>query len=189
MATKSGGRALAKRQRRKLDKKGRGEGGQYFVLPYGVAQSAAWRSMSGPAVKVWVELRCRFNGSNNGRLTLSLDEAARLLGIGKATAQRAFAELEAKGFDPCDAPRAMVRSARDRMGGDRPVRQRRNCDARLEPLEAAHGDWQKIQISGFRTIPLVSRTGPLENREPDFRAASAPVGLERRYRVGSRMDR
>ena len=68
------------------------------MLPYGVAQSAAWRSMSGPAVKVWVELRCRFNGSNNGRLTLSLDEAARLLGIGKATAQRAFAELEAKGF-------------------------------------------------------------------------------------------
>ena len=27
-----------------------------------------------------------------------MDEAARLLGIGKATAQRAFAELEAKGF-------------------------------------------------------------------------------------------
>jgi DNA-binding transcriptional regulator YhcF (GntR family) len=43
-------------------------------------------------------VRRRYNGGNNGDLSLSLDEAARLLGIGKATAARAFAELEAKGF-------------------------------------------------------------------------------------------
>ncbi|MBO6864080.1 MAG: helix-turn-helix domain-containing protein [Alphaproteobacteria bacterium] len=61
-------------------------------------QSDAWRSLSGPAVKVFLELRSRFNGGNNGRLHLSLDEAARLLGIGKATVQRAFNDLESRGF-------------------------------------------------------------------------------------------
>jgi DNA-binding transcriptional MocR family regulator len=35
---------------------------------------------------------------SNGDLSLSLEEAARLLHLGKATVARAFAELEAKGF-------------------------------------------------------------------------------------------
>jgi hypothetical protein len=73
-------------------------GGQFVPIPYDMAESAAWRSLSGAAVKVYVELRRRFNGSNNGELSLSLDEAARLLHLGKATVARAFAELEAKGF-------------------------------------------------------------------------------------------
>ena len=63
-----------------------------------MAQSRAWRSLSGNAVKVYVELRSRYNGGNNGDLSLSLDEGARLLGIGKATVQRSFAELDEKGF-------------------------------------------------------------------------------------------
>ena len=58
----------------------------------------AWRSLSGAGVKVFVELRSRYHGGNNGDLSLSLDEAARLLHIGKATAARAFRELEDKGF-------------------------------------------------------------------------------------------
>jgi len=85
-------------RKRRTNAKGRRDTEQYLLISYAMARSAAWRSLSGPAVKVWVELRCRFNGNNNGKLSLSLDEAARLLGIGKATAQRAFAELEEKGF-------------------------------------------------------------------------------------------
>jgi predicted transcriptional regulator len=71
---------------------------QFVPIIYPMAKSDAWRSLSGSAVKVYVELHTRFNGGNNGELSLSLDEAARLLRIGKATAQRAFAELEEKGF-------------------------------------------------------------------------------------------
>ena len=58
----------------------------------------AWPSRSGSAVKVWVELHTRDNGGNNGKLSLSLDEASRLLGLGKATVDRAFKELDKKGF-------------------------------------------------------------------------------------------
>ena len=89
---------MKKPSRRKVNTTGRNETEQYVPIPYTMARHPAWRSLGGAAVKVWVELRSRFNGRNNGDLSLSLDEAARLLGIGKATAQRAFAELETKGF-------------------------------------------------------------------------------------------
>lgn len=72
--------------------------GQYFPLPYVMAQSAAFRSLSGGALKVLVQLRCRFNGDNNGEVFLSFQEAAEMLGISKSTAARAFAELKEKGF-------------------------------------------------------------------------------------------
>lgn len=88
----------SKKHRRRVNATGRNETEQFVPIGYAMAQSAAFRSLGGNALKVWVELRSRFNGMNNGKLTLSLDEAARTLGIGKATAQRAFSELEAKGF-------------------------------------------------------------------------------------------
>ena len=72
--------------------------GQYVPLYYSFLRSPAWRSLSGAAVKVWLELHTRFNGGNNGKLTLSYNEAMTLLGLGKSTVQRAFKELEEKGF-------------------------------------------------------------------------------------------
>ena len=81
------------------DQKGRSKGdGQYFKLPYVMARSATWRSLSGPAVKVYLELRTRYNGTNNGALSLSMDEGARLLAVSKSTIKRALGELEEKGF-------------------------------------------------------------------------------------------
>lgn len=100
----AGARAMARRRKlgRAVDKTGRSKGGeQYAPLPYALLQSPAWRSLSGPAVKVFLELRTRFHGANNGRLTLSLDEAKRLLGLGKATVQRALLELQDKGLIIC----------------------------------------------------------------------------------------
>ena len=85
------------RGRRYRTRRGKSED-QFFALCYAIARSPAFRSLSGAALKVFLEVRTRFNGGNNGELSLSLDEAARLLGIGKGTAQRAFAELQEKGF-------------------------------------------------------------------------------------------
>jgi hypothetical protein len=72
--------------------------GQYLPLPYAQLKSDAWRSLSGSAVRLWLELHTRYNGGNNGNLRLSFAEAGELLGMGKATVQRAYAELVAKGF-------------------------------------------------------------------------------------------
>lgn len=78
--------------------KGHDSEGQYINLPYAQLKSEAWRSLSGAAVKVWLELHTRFNGGNNGNVRLSMNEAVKALGISKGTAQRAFIELEEKGF-------------------------------------------------------------------------------------------
>ncbi len=83
----------------KPNRKGRNDTEQYVPISYPMAKSAAFRSLSGSAIKVWIELRSRFNGRNNGDLSLSMDEGSRLLGIGKATVKRGFDELEAKGFN------------------------------------------------------------------------------------------
>lgn len=83
---------------RRTNAKGRNDADPYMVLPYRMTKHDAWRGLSGPAVKVWIEVRSRFNGGNNGKITLSQDEAARLLHMSKGTVVRAFSELEEAGF-------------------------------------------------------------------------------------------
>ena len=68
----------------------RSDEGQYVPLPYAMIKSQAWRALSGPAVKLWLELHTRFNGGNNGKVFLSMNEAAEILGLGKATVQRVW---------------------------------------------------------------------------------------------------
>lgn len=82
------------------DKRGRSKNpeGQYAPLAYEMLRSAAWRSLSGSAIKVFLELHTRFDGFNNGELFLSLEEAAKFLGMGKSTAKAGFDELIEKGF-------------------------------------------------------------------------------------------
>lgn len=84
---------------------GRSKGsGQFYALTYRMLTSDEFRGLSGPAVKLWLELNSRYQVlgnerfSNNGKISLSMTEAARLLGLGKTTVTRAFRELENKGF-------------------------------------------------------------------------------------------
>ena len=72
--------------------------GQYLPLSYAQLKSPAWRSLSGTAIKLWLELHTRYNGGNNGALTLSFAEAAEILGMSKGTVQRAYDELVDRGF-------------------------------------------------------------------------------------------
>ena len=83
----------------KHNKKGRSLNfGQFAPMPYNLLKSEAWRSLKGSSVKVFLELRARYNGHNNGDLSLSYAEAARILGIGKSTVKSAYAELTEKGL-------------------------------------------------------------------------------------------
>ncbi len=134
---------------RKHNVKGRSRNeGQYFLLPYSMTRSEAWRSLGGYALKVFIELRCRFNGSNNGALRLSYDEATRLLGGSKSTVARAFKELEEKGF--------IVKTKEGRWYGRLATEWRvtdKPCNGHL-----ATRDWQnwkpkKKQILGTVTVP------------------------------------
>ena len=91
MSTKKPGRGA--------DRKGRSKTrGKFVALGNGLLTSEAWRSLSGSAVRYYIELRRRYNGSNNGELHLSLEEAKKLLGMAKDTALRAQQELADKGL-------------------------------------------------------------------------------------------
>jgi hypothetical protein len=69
-----------------------------MTLDYVMTQSAAFRTLPGHAVKVFIELRGRYNGNNNGHLRLSFLEAKRLLEMGQGTIDRAFRVLQERGF-------------------------------------------------------------------------------------------
>ena len=103
MATPKGRPTMRRRRRKppglRVDANGHSiETQQYVNVPYRFLNSDAFRSLGGAACKVYWELRSRFNGRNNGELHLSLEEAAALLRMGKATVARALRELVDKGF-------------------------------------------------------------------------------------------
>ncbi len=154
---------------RKVNAKGRNNDEQYVNLSYRMLRSPAWRALGGPAVKVYFELRARFNGGNNGQLTLSLDEGARLLGIGKATVGRALIELQVKGF--------IVMTKRGRWYG-RQATEYAVTDKPVNGLPATNAwkHWRpEKQILGSEVDPSAPLTGPLQNRRKSDRSATAPV--------------
>ena len=82
-----------------LAKKGVIESTERFVkLTYPLIESEAWRWLRPISQSVYIELRRRFNGSNNGKISFSLAEGARILRASKSSIQKALVELEEHGF-------------------------------------------------------------------------------------------
>jgi len=71
------------------------------MLRHWILKSAAWKSLRPAPRALYFELRRRFNGRNNGEISMAVREAAAELHIAKDTASAAFRELEAKGFIKC----------------------------------------------------------------------------------------
>ena len=84
---------------KRLAKKGVIESKERFIrLTYPLIESQAWRWLGPISQSVYIELRRRFNGSNNGRISLSLSEAAHILKASKSTISKALNQLETHGF-------------------------------------------------------------------------------------------
>lgn len=78
---------------------GRNDGeGRHVRLPFYLMDTPAWQSLDPVARVIYVELKRRFNGSNNGRICYGVREAAAALRIGKSTAARALTILVDRGF-------------------------------------------------------------------------------------------
>jgi hypothetical protein len=176
---------------RRVNQKGRNEGEQYAVVTYAMLHSPAWRSLSGAAVKVFLELRTRFHGGNNGRLILSLEEASRLLGLGKGTVCRALGELQDKGF--------VIRTKKGHWYG-RQASTWAVVDKPIEGMGAVQGwkTWQppppkakkppKTKL-GARMDPSVAAMGAEMDREHSHGSTTAPVRALRLVATGAGMDR
>ncbi len=86
----------------KHDKTGRTKSGDKFAKLFLVTlQCRAWRALSPYAQRLYPWLLLEWTGSkenNNGHISLSVRQAAKLLGSHTETARRAFLDLQAKGF-------------------------------------------------------------------------------------------
>ena len=153
---------MPKRRRRKTNATGRNEkDGQFLPIPYTMARSPAFRSLSGTSLKVWIELRTRFNGQNNGMVSLSLREAAALLGMSQSTAQRALNELAEMGF--------IKRRARGNWYG-RKAAEFILCDCRYQGHPASR-NWQSWRPKNKSSVPRRTakrRSGSPEYRDPEL---------------------
>ncbi|MCV2892574.1 helix-turn-helix domain-containing protein [Lentibacter sp. XHP0401] len=127
-------------------------------------KSKAWRSLSGAAIKVWLELHTRYNGGNNGKLHLSMNEAAQILSLGKATVQRAFVELQAKGFIALEAE------------GNWYSRRAHDWRLTVKPMQRPKGkevpthdwrNWRGKTKHGSKADPSGSAVVPFQNQRRD----------------------
>lgn len=84
--------------RRYSYRKGKQGTGRFVQLPEWVQASEAWATLPPGPRCLYIELKRRFNGSNNGRITLSHREAAKLLNCHRNTVGPWFRELEERGF-------------------------------------------------------------------------------------------
>lgn len=76
----------------------RGKGGRFVQLPEWLQASEAWATMRPGPRALYVEMKRRFNGGNNGQIVLSYRDAASALSVHRNTVGAWFAELEERGF-------------------------------------------------------------------------------------------
>lgn len=75
--------------------------GKCAILPLAVLYTDAWQSLSSAAQALFPWLIMEFKGAkynNNGKIRLSVRQAAERMGVARDTAARAFQDLQAKGF-------------------------------------------------------------------------------------------
>jgi hypothetical protein len=72
--------------------------GRHVQLPEWLQTSEAWRTLPVGPRALYVEIKRRYNGSNNGRVILSHRDAAKAVNAHRNTVGRWFSELEERGF-------------------------------------------------------------------------------------------
>ncbi len=82
----------------KVNNKGRSKNEAFICLHRGVTSSAAWKSLSCEGKALLLEIWALHNGLNNGSIGYSHRQARSALRIGNDKVQRAFRELQDKGF-------------------------------------------------------------------------------------------
>lgn len=72
--------------------------GHFVQLHEWFQKTEAWATLPPGPRALYIELKRRYTGSNNGRITMSHREAAKLLNVHRNTVGPWFRELEARGF-------------------------------------------------------------------------------------------
>lgn len=76
----------------------RGGAGRHVQLPEWLQASEAWCNLKPGPRALYIELKRRFNGANNGKIFLSHREAALAICLSRNSVGPMFKELQGKGF-------------------------------------------------------------------------------------------
>ena len=72
--------------------------GRFVQLPEWILKTEAWRNLSLPSRCLYIELKRRYVGNNNGSIKLSYRECENLLGLHRNSIGQRFVELQKMGF-------------------------------------------------------------------------------------------
>jgi hypothetical protein len=148
---------------------GRDKGdGRHVRLEHYLLKTEAWRSLDPVARAIYIELKYRYNGSNNGRIRYGIREAAADLRVGKSTAARALAALTERGF--------IIAASRGHF--DRKIRHSSEwllteypahvdidtAGVSIRAHDLAKKDftrWPQLRTVSQQTVPVVGLSGPV----------------------------
>ena len=102
-------------------KRGKRGAGRHVQLSEWLQAKEAWATLPPGPRALYIELKRRYNGRNNGQIILSHRDAAKAIVCSKNTVGRYFAELEARGFihmtqAPCLGPSGIGQAAHWALG-------------------------------------------------------------------------
>lgn len=150
---------------------GRNDGfDRYVQLPHYLLKTAAWKSLDAVARSLYVELKYRFNGSNNGSIGYGIRQTAADLHVSKSTAARAFRSLAEHGFIIAAKEGKFDRKSRhssewllteypSNIDIEHPDRK-----LKIRPLDPARKDfarWPRAATGSQQTVSVVGLTGPV----------------------------
>jgi len=131
-------------------------GPRFIQLFYFMMDTAAWKDLNAVERAIYVEITRRYNGANNGKISLSAREIASELKISKGTAARALRSLAEHGFivvEKRGAFHCKIRHASEYRLTLYESNIATNYQDKLPTKEFLR--WPEIQI----TVPVVKPTG------------------------------
>ena len=112
--------------------------GQFVIVLFAMLRHPNFRRLSADAVRVWLEMHLAYNGSNNGEIGFSVQNAMDCLHSGSGKASKAINELIEARFIVCTRDSSFnmkTRRAREWMLTTQPLR-----------MGAASNEWKKITV-------------------------------------------
>lgn len=82
----------------KYDNRGNSKNKRFLKIEHWIMKSEAWKSLTAQEVRIYLLLIERYNGANNGRIGLSVRQAAKNGHVSPTTAAKALLSLTEKGF-------------------------------------------------------------------------------------------
>ena len=112
--------------------------GQFVIVLFAMLRHPNFRRLSADAVRVWLEMHLAYNGSNNGEIVFSVQNAMDCLHSGSGKASKAINELIEARFIVCTRDSSFnmkTRRAREWMLTTQPM-----------GMGAASNEWKKITV-------------------------------------------